>query len=116
MGRGAGNLNTELFADYLNEYTEEKYIIKPLLQIIDEVLNDFYKRNNWGYSLSKYLSAAHELHPNYASYLEDKNTLTYEAMDEILAAVDEEKKCEFDKKYIWNTWKDSRHLKGIWKN
>ena len=100
MGRGAGNLNTELFADYLNEYTEEKYIIKPLLQIIDEVLNDFYKRNNWGYSLSKYLSAAHELHPNYASYLEDKNTLTYEAMDEILAAVDEEKKCEFDRKYI----------------
>ena len=28
MGRGAGNLNTELFADYLNEYTEKKYIIK----------------------------------------------------------------------------------------
>ena len=100
MGRGAGNLNTELFADYLNEYTEGNYKIQPLLQIIDEVLNNFYKINNWGYSLSKYLSATHELHPGYASYLEDKNTLTYEAMDEILAAVAKDKKCQFDKNYI----------------
>lgn len=100
MGRGAGNLNTELFADCLNEYTEKKYKIKPLLQIIDEVLNDFYKLNNWGYSLSKYISATHNLHPNYALYLEDKNTLTYEAMDEILGSLDEEKKYTFDKVYI----------------
>lgn len=100
MGRGAGNLNTELFADYINEYTGEKYKIKPLLQIIDEVLNDFYKANNWGYSLSKYISATHSLHPNYASYLEDKNTLTYEAMDEILCGIDSDKKYTFDKEYI----------------
>lgn len=100
MGRGAGNLNTELFADYLNEYTEGNYKIKPLLQIIDQVLNDFYKMNHWGYSLSRYLSATHELHPNYASYLDDKNTLTYEAMDELLSEIDEKKKNQFDKLYI----------------
>lgn len=124
MGRGAGNLNTELFADYLNEYAEKKYIIRPLLQIIDEVLNDFYKINNWGYSLSKYLSATHELHPNYASYLEDKNTLTYEAMDEILSQMDSDKKYTFDKDYIEKIYlrymekregsqKDFEKLKGI---
>lgn len=124
MGRGAGNLNTELFADYLNEYTAGNYKIKPLLQIIDEVLNDFYKINNWGYSLSRYLSATHELHPNYASYLEDKNTLTYEAMDDILAAMDEDKKSQFDKIYIEKIYleymekqetsqRDFEKLKGI---
>lgn len=100
MGRGAGNLNTELFADYLNEYTGSHYKIKPLLQIIDEVLNDFYKRSSWGYSLSRYLSASYALHPNYAAYLEDKNTLTLEAMDDILSKVDDEKKTTYDKMYI----------------
>ena len=104
MGRGAGNLNTELFADYLNEYIGGCYKIKPLLQIIDEVLNDFYKRRDWGYSLSRYLSASYALHPNYAAYLEDKNTLTLEAMDDILSKVDDEKKAAYDKMYIENLY------------
>ena len=49
MGRGAGNLNTELLVDYLNENAGKKYILKPLLSIIDEILNPFYQRNYWGY-------------------------------------------------------------------
>ena len=35
MGRGAGNLNTELFIGYLNENYEKTYLLKPLLTIID---------------------------------------------------------------------------------
>lgn len=100
MGRGAGNLNTELFAEYLNEYADGSYQIKPLLQIIDESLNDFYKINSWGYSLARYLSAKYEVHPNYASFLEDKNTLTLEAMDEILSSISQENKYCFNKEYI----------------
>lgn len=99
MGRGAGNLNTELFVDYLNEYTQNRYFIRPLLHIIDEILNDFYRKNFWGYSLSKYLSASHNIHPNYAIYYEEKNTLTVEAMDEIFSLMDIRKKYQFDKQY-----------------
>ena len=43
MGRGAGNLNTELFIEYLNELNGNKYRIKPLLKIIDQVLNPIYR-------------------------------------------------------------------------
>lgn len=43
-----------------------------MLSIIDEILNEFYQRNYWGYSLPNYLSAAHNAHPNYAGYLDDK--------------------------------------------
>lgn len=57
MGRGAGNLNTELFVQYLNDNADGNYDIKPLLSIIDEILNEFYQRNYWGYSLPNYLSA-----------------------------------------------------------
>lgn len=100
MGRGAGNLNTELFVQYLNDNADGNYDIKPLLSIIDEVLNEFYQRNYWGYSLPNYLSAAHNAHPNYAGYLDDKKTLTVENMNEILDMMDEDKKVSYDKDYI----------------
>ena len=100
MGRGAGNLNTELFVEYLNETSNGNYDIKPLLIIIDEILNEFYQRNYWGYSLPNYLSASHNAHPNYAGYLDDKKTLTVEAMNQIFDMMDEDKKYTFDKAYI----------------
>lgn len=100
MGRGAGNLNTELFVGYLNDNANGNYELKPLLRIIDEILNDFYQQNYWGYSLPNYLSAVHNAHPNYAGYLDDKKTLTVEDMNEIFDMMDEEKKISFDKKYI----------------
>lgn len=100
MGRGAGNLNTELIVEYLNDIFGSKYSLKPLLAIIDEVLNKFYQENYWGYSLPNYLSASHNAHPNYASYLDDKKTLTVENMDEIFKMMDEEKKSSFNKGYI----------------
>lgn len=100
MGRGAGNLNTELFTEYLNECRHSSYDIKPLLFVIDEVLNRFYQQKSWGYSLPNYLSALHSAHPNYAFYLDDKKTLTVEGMNEIFLRMDEDKKYEFDKAYI----------------
>lgn len=100
MGRGAGNLNTELFVQYLNDNADGNYDIKPLLSIIDEILNEFYQRNYWGYSLPNYLSASHNAHPNYAGYLDDKKTLTVENMNEIFDMMDEDKKVSYDKDYI----------------
>lgn len=100
MGRGAGNLNTELFVEYLNENADGKYNLKPLLNIIDEILNDFYQKNYWGYSLPNYVSAVHWVHPNYTGYLSEKNTLTVEAMDEIFSMMPQDKCFEFDKDYI----------------
>lgn len=100
MGRGAGNLNTELFVDYLNRVFEKDYLIDPMLVIIDQILNKFYNNNYWGYSLSNYLSAKHNVHPNYAKYLTDKQTLTVEDIDKIFLMMDKEQKVSFDSAYI----------------
>ena len=54
MGRGAGNLNTELFVEYLNDAFGKSYRRQPLLEIIDTVLEGFYRRDGWGYSLPNY--------------------------------------------------------------
>lgn len=100
MGRGAGNLNTELFVQYLNENNGVRYNLKPLLSVIDEILDFFYQNNRWGYSLPNYLSASHHAHPNYAGYLDDKKTLTVENMATIFDMMDEDKKIVYDKEYI----------------
>ena len=100
MGRGAGNLNTELFIQYLNENHNGNYKLKPLLTIIDEILDDFHKENYWGYNLPNYISAKNNAHPNYAGFLVDKNTLTVEDIENIFLLMDEDKKIKFDRKYM----------------
>ena len=92
MGRGAGNLNTELFIEYLNDNEGRDYKQTPILKIIDEILNNIYKSKYWGYSLSHYISSMHNCHPNYASYLDEKATLSIEDINNILSMLDEENK------------------------
>ena len=49
MGRGAGNLCTELVTHYINENIEGKYDTIPLLEIIDEHLSNIFTETQWGY-------------------------------------------------------------------
>lgn len=100
MGRGAGNLNTELILQHLNTEFGSKYNIKPVLEIMDSVLNKIHQKTPWGYSLPNYLSAEHNCHPNYAKFLVEKNNLTLKQMDEIFSMIESKKKNEYDKNYI----------------
>ena len=100
MGRGAGNLNTELFLEHLNDNAGGHYQVKPLLRAIDRVVGGFYQQSPWGYSLPNYLSASHNAHPNYALFLTEKNTLTVEDIDRIFDAMAPQKRASFDRAYI----------------
>ena len=100
MGRGAGNLNAELFLGYLKEAVGADYSITPILNLMDEIIIRFYEEKPWGYSLPNYLSASHMLHPNYAAYLDNKKTLTLKEIDEIFCMMDSNKKIEYDAQYI----------------
>ena len=97
MGRGAGNLNLELFAEYMNENYDTNYRIEPMLEIMDEYLNDIYQNKFWGYSLPLYLSASTGCHPNYAIYLAEKNTLTVKSFHELLKGIPADEKAKFSK-------------------
>ncbi|MCR5255637.1 MAG: aldolase catalytic domain-containing protein [Acetatifactor sp.] len=100
MGRGAGNLNAELFLNELNKHEGKNYDIKPILKLMDEVINRFYEERPWGYTLPNYLSAVHMTHPNYAGYLSDMNTLKVDDIDEIFSQMEDEKRLEYDEDYI----------------
>lgn len=104
MGRGAGNLNTELLISYLNDNKGTSYFLPPILSVIDEILTNFYDRHPWGFTLAHYISAIHNAHPNYAGYLDDKKTLTVESMDEIFGQMEPDKKSKFDSEYMENLY------------
>ena len=97
MGRGAGNLNMELFADYMNEYHGTSYRVEPMLEIMDEYLQDIYKERFWGYSLPLYLSASYGCHPNYAIYFAVKESLTEKSMSELLRGIAPKDKVYFSR-------------------
>lgn len=98
MGRGAGNLNTELIANYLDCYCNSQYRIEPLLEIVDEIVSDIRAKYEWGYSVPYYLAAINGCHPNYASYLSGKKTLTVKEISSILRRIEVDKRSLFDKK------------------
>lgn len=99
MGKGAGNLNAELFQEHLNLYHNKKYNIKPLLNIIDKVLNQIREEYHWGYSVEYYLSSINHCTPSYAGYFYEKHTLTIEELSTLLGMIAEEKKDSFDREY-----------------
>lgn len=121
MGRGAGNLNLELFAEYMNEVYGTDYKIEPMLEIMDEYLEDVYKDRFWGYSLPMYLSASYGCHPNYSIYLQNKHALTVKSFSEILKNIPDEKKPQFSKEnaeffykqYLDNHIDDSEAIKAL---
>lgn len=97
MGRGAGNLNIELFAKHLNRYYGKNYNIEPFLEVFDECLKPIFVRQFWGYSLPFYLSSIHNCHPNYALFFSEKNTLTVKSIHELLSRISDEDKIGFSK-------------------
>lgn len=104
MGRGAGNLNTELIADYLNTINKYKYEVIPLLEVIDQILTYYFKKNPWGFSPAQYLSASLDCHPNYTSYLMNKKTTHIVDIRQILDKIPLESKNSFDKQIVDNLY------------
>ena len=87
MGRGAGNLCTELLAKYINENLEDKYNLIPILEIMDEYIMPIYAKHPWGYSAPYYIAAVNNCHPNYATYLVNKQTLCVRDINAIIKLI-----------------------------
>lgn len=100
MGRGAGNLNTELLAQYLNVNQDFEYDVFKILNLMDLYIRPLTKIYRWGYDAAYYLAAVTGCHPNYAAFLLDKQTLQIRDIGVILNGMDESKRHLFDKSYI----------------
>jgi len=108
MGRGAGNLNSELLADYMNQRLGLNYNISPLLEIIDSYLEDIKRDQYWGYSIGHFLSASLNCHPNYAGYLLRKKNLTVKDIQILLGSIEPENRVGYNESLIAQIYQDSR--------
>jgi len=106
MGRGAGNLNTELITNFINEQIQRCYEIEPLLEIVDEFIIPIREKYKWGYSVPYYLAAVNGCHPNYASYLSDKQTLNVKSIASILRMIDKDKRSLFNKDIVEEKYRE----------
>ena len=74
MGRGVGNLTTEMTLSYLykkNIIESNDFSLLQLLIFIEEyIVNEFYKNDNpWGYNLYYLITSYFDCHPNYVARL-----------------------------------------------
>lgn len=100
MGRGAGNLNTELVTEYINKNIGLRYDNIEILEIIDEYIKPLSMKYKWGYDVAYYIASITGCHPNYASFLLNKQTLHAQDINAILNSLDFGKRALFDKRYI----------------
>ncbi len=114
IGRGAGNLNTELIANYYNMTLGNKYNIKLILDLIGRHIMPIYKQRAWGYSPYLFITGLYHYHPNYAGYLlEEHSEVTVSQFLEFLKTIPEEMKTKCRKQYVlekWNEFLGEKHI------
>lgn len=100
MGRGAGNLNTELITQYINDNICPRYNNTEILEILDLYIKPLSMQYQWGYDAPYYVSAVAGCHPNYAAFLMQKQTLRVQDIHHILHGLDVDKRTLYNKEYI----------------
>lgn len=113
MGKGAGNLNTELILEHLNIYYGKHYVLSPLLEVMDNVLNQIHSEFYWGYAPEYYLSSINHCTPSYASHYYNKHQLPIDQVGELLSRIPEEKRISFDKNYAEELWREYNEQKEV---
>ena len=87
MGRGAGNLPSEIMLTYLQKGREDKYNVIPMLNFIDLYMKSLQKEIQWGYSIPYLLSGYFKCHPYFIRDIDNYQTYTVEETWAILSEV-----------------------------
>lgn len=99
MGRGAGNLNTEIIMEHLNKSIGTKYNVERIIEIFNSSLRGVYHETHWGYSMYYFLCSIHDCNPNYATYFSE-NSLSEALFLQFLNSLSEKEKTVFKKDFV----------------
>ena len=97
IGRGAGNLNTEIIVEYLNEVLDCHYHLAPIIDVFSDYIKAIYMKTPWGYSYGYFMSAYYGVNPNYASFYEREIGLSAAEIGKIMAVMTQEDRIIFNK-------------------
>lgn len=100
MGRGAGNLPTELITQYINKNICTKYDAAMIMDIYDSHIAEIRDKYEWGYSVPYHIAAENICHPDYTSYLLEKKNLTMKEIERIIQSIPKRYRMLFQKDLI----------------
>lgn len=112
MGRGAGNLQTELIADYYNRMLGQKYNIIRIIDLISEYIMPIYREKSWGYSSYFFLTGLYHCHPNYVTYLLQEHDVTVSEFKEYIEMIPREMYTKCKKSYVLEMYNRYLESKG----
>lgn len=95
IGRGAGNLNLELIARYLNSELNKNYGIIPMVELYGKYLKKIHEKNKWGFSMEHYLTAIYNCNPNFGAYYERESDVNIIDIEKIIASIPKEERVIF---------------------
>jgi 4-hydroxy 2-oxovalerate aldolase len=104
MGRGAGNLNTELIANYYNMVFGKKYDMEKVLYLIDKYILPIDEKRPWGYSPYLFLTGLNKIHPNYACYLLEEHKVTVQEFIQFIETIPDDMKTKCRKPFVLEMW------------
>ena len=97
IGRGAGNLNSEIIGKYLNDVLNKNYDILPMIDIYEKYIKEIYSKHEWGYSIPYYLTAQYNCNPNYGEYYGIEKKLSVTIINNILKHIKDDDRVLFSK-------------------
>lgn len=86
MGQGAGNLQTELATNYLNQYYNKRYEFSSVLNACENI-EKIMKNTLWGYSLTNMLPALHKVAYKYSAALRNRYKMSYEEIHNVFCVM-----------------------------
>ena len=105
MGRGAGNLQTELIANYYNTFCEKKYELSKILFLIGRYILPIYEKRKWGYSPYMLITGLYHCHPNFACYLlEEYSDIDIMEFEYFIQKIPTNMKTKCKKPYVLQLW------------
>ncbi len=105
IGRGAGNLHTELIAHYYNTLLGKKYDLSRILSLIGKYILPIQNEKTWGYSPYLLITGLYHCHPNFACYLlEEYPDISIEDFENYIKAIPYEMRTKCKKEYVLGLW------------
>lgn len=113
MGRGAGNLNTELIANYYNMTLGTKYDTIRILDLISKYIMPIQQQRSWGYSPYMFITGLYHYHPNFACYLLDEYDVSVSVFEKFLRTIPDDMRTKCRKPYVLEKWQEFSEKNGI---
>lgn len=98
MGKGAGNLCTELIAENLI-HEGKAYNSTVIYEAISEYFAEQQKKTPWGYSLDYYLASLYSCTPSYIKIFTSDERVTTDILVELIKTIPPEKKAACDRNF-----------------